>query len=125
MMQGLVFEEVFAALTSLQLDTGEAARLRDWFAAACRVFARDTGIAHEAITLRAGSRARGAIHLNHVNGWHARFKTWLRRFNGIASRYLVNYSGWQRLVVDGELRTPAQLLTATIQYAICRRKITI
>jgi len=32
-MQGLVFEEVFAALGALQLDTGEVARLRAWVAA--------------------------------------------------------------------------------------------
>ena len=94
-------------------------------AAAYGVFARDASIAHAAINLRAGIRARGVIHLNHVNGWHARFKTWLRRFNGIASRYLVNYSGWQRLLDDGELRTPAQLLITIIQCAICRREITI
>ena len=33
MMQGLVFEEVFAALTSLQLGTDDVARLRTWVAA--------------------------------------------------------------------------------------------
>ena len=93
-------------------------------AAAYRVFAANAGIAHEAINLRAGIKARGAIHLNNVNGWHARFKTWLKRFNGIASRYLVNYSGWQRFLDDGNLRTPAQLLTAIIQWATCRRKVT-
>ena len=93
-------------------------------AAAYRVFAQDAGIAHEAVNLRAGIKARGAIHLNNVNGWHARFKTWLKRFNGIASRYLANYSGWQRFLDDGALRTPAQLLTAIIQCAICRRKET-
>src|SRR5690606_20813681 len=93
-------------------------------AAAYRVFAFNAGIAHEAINLRAGIKARGAIHLNNVNGWHARFKTWLKRFNGIASRYLINYSGWQRFLDDGELHTPAQLLAAIIQWAICRRKVT-
>ena len=93
-------------------------------AAAYRVFALDAGIAHESINLRAGIRTRGAIHLNNVNGWHARFKTWLKHFNGIASRYLVNYSGWQRVLDDGVLRTPAQLLTAIIQCAIRRRKET-
>ena len=93
-------------------------------AAAYQTFASSAGIAHEAINLRAGIKARGVIHLNNVNGWHARFKTWLKRFNGIASRYLVNYSGWQRFLDDGDLRTPAQLLTAIIQCAICRRKET-
>ncbi|WP_306396114.1 IS1595 family transposase [Telluria beijingensis] len=93
-------------------------------AAAYRVFASHAGIAHETVNLRAGIKARGTIHLNNVNGWHARFKTWLRRFNGIASRYLINYSGWQRFLDDGALRTPAQLLTAIIQCAICRCKVT-
>ena len=91
-------------------------------APAYRVFASNANIAHEAINLRAGVKARGAIHLNNVNGWHARFKTWLKRFNGIASRYLVNYSGWQRFLDDGDLRTPRQLLTAIILFANCRRK---
>ena len=91
-------------------------------AAAYRVFAANAGIAHEAVNLRAGVKARGAIHLNNVNGWHGRFKTWLKRFNGVASRYLANYSGWQRFLDDGALRTPVQLLTAIIQCATCRRK---
>lgn len=91
-------------------------------AAAYRAFAAQAGIAHETVNLRAGVRARGAIHLNNVNGWHSRYKTWLRRFNGIASRYLINYAGWQRVLDDGELCTPAQLLTAIIQTAISTRE---
>jgi len=79
-------------------------------------FAARSGISHEAINVRAGERARGAIHLNNVNGWHGRFKTWLRRFNGVASRYLVNYSGWQRFLDDGRLTTPAELLQVIIRF---------
>lgn len=90
-------------------------------AAAYRAFTARTGIRHEAVNLRAGIRARGSIHLNNVNGWHSRFKSWLRRFNGIASRYLRTYSGWQRVLDDGALLTPAQLLTAIVQYAIPRK----
>jgi hypothetical protein len=50
---------------------------------------------HEAVNGRAGKRRRGTVHIQHVNGWHSRFKTWLARFKGVASRNLVNYSGWQ------------------------------
>ncbi len=57
-------------------------------AAAYRAFAREHGITHEAVNLRAGVRARGAIHLNHVNGWHSRFKRWPTRFHGVASRFI-------------------------------------
>lgn len=80
-------------------------------------FAARTGIRHEAINVRADERARGAIHLNNVNGWHSRFKTWLRRFNGVASRYLKHYSGWQRILDDARLTTPADLLCAIVRYA--------
>ena len=90
-------------------------------AKAYQAFAAGAGISHETVNLRAGVRARGAIHLNNVNGWHSRYKTWLRRFNGIASRYLLHYSGWQRVIDDGLLRTPAQLLVAIIQSAIPRQ----
>jgi len=88
-------------------------------AAAYAAFAAQAGVTHETVNLRAGIRARGDIHLNNVNGWHGRFKTWLRRFNGIASRYLINYSGWRRVLDDRRLTTPASLLTAIVQFGKC------
>ena len=91
-------------------------------AKAYQVFAAEAGISHETVNLRAGIRVRGAIHLNNVNGWHSRYKTWLRRFNGIASRYLLHYSGWQRVIDDGRLRTPAQVLVTIVKCPICHRQ---
>lgn len=84
-------------------------------AAAYRRFAADTGIRHEAVNLRAGIHVRGDIHLQNVNGWHARFKGWLVRFRGVASRYLAHYAGWQRLLDAHGLTTPAQWLLAAAQ----------
>jgi hypothetical protein len=84
-------------------------------AAAYRHFAAKAGIMHEAVNLKAGVRARGAIHIQNVNGWHSRFKTWLVRFKGVASRYLIHYSGWQRVLDDRHLTTPAQLLQSIVQ----------
>ena len=86
-------------------------------AIAYRGFARRHSIFHEAINLRAGERARGAIHLNHVNGWHSRYKRWLVRFHGIASRYLIHYSGWRRVLDGGTLLTPTRLLVAAVKAA--------
>ncbi|MCD2517707.1 IS1595 family transposase, partial [Massilia sp. G4R7] len=34
---------------------------------------------------------------------------------GVASRYLANYSGWQRLLDAQVLRTPAQWLCAAVR----------
>jgi transposase-like protein len=79
-------------------------------AAAYRRFAREAGIRHEALNVHAGERSRGDVHIEHVNGWHARFKGWLMHFHGVASRYLAHYSGWQRVLDTATLATPAQLL---------------
>lgn len=79
-------------------------------AASYRRFAKDAGIRHEWVNVRAGEYVRGDIHIENVNGWHARFKGWLMRFRGVASRYLAHYSGWQRVRDAAHLTTPAQLL---------------
>ena len=81
-------------------------------AAVYRRFAARAGISHEVVNATAGGRARGAIHIQNVNGWHSRFKTWLVRFRGVASHYLSNYSGWQRLLDARQLTTPAKCLCA-------------
>ena len=80
-----------------------------------RHFARQAEIMHETINVKAGVRARGAIHLQNVNAWHSRFKSWLVRFRGVASRYLINYSGWQRVLDARRLTTPGHLLCAAVQ----------
>ena len=84
-------------------------------AASYRRFCTEAGITHEAVNVRAGLRARGAIHIQNVNAWHSRFKSWLARFRGVASRYLANYSGWQRVLDAHCLTTPASLLCAAAQ----------
>ncbi|MBB3219266.1 IS1595 family transposase [Pseudoduganella umbonata] len=81
---------------------------------AYKTFARQAGVTHEAVNVRAGIRARGAIHIQGVNGWHSRFKTWLRRFNGVASRYLANYTGWQRVLDAAALRAPGDWLRVAV-----------
>ena len=81
---------------------------------AYRVFASEAGITHEAVNLRRGERVRGAVHVQNVNGYHRRFRQWLARFNGVASRYLPNYIGW-RWALDGERVISAdELLRAAI-----------
>jgi len=40
------------------------------------------------------------VLVQNVPACHRRFRHWLARFNGVASRYLPNYLGWQ-WAVDG------------------------
>ena len=83
-------------------------------AKAYEAFARRAGITHEMVNIRAGIRARGALHIQGVNGWHSRFKNWLRRFHGVASRYLANYTGWQRVLDAAVLTLPADWLRVAV-----------
>jgi transposase-like protein len=81
---------------------------------AYRTFARQHGISHQYVNLSAGERMRGAVHVQNVNGYHSRFHTWLRRFNGVATRYLQNYLGWQWAIDQERICAPETLLRAAI-----------
>jgi len=86
--------------------------------AAYRAFARKHNIAHEMVNLRAGVRVRHAgsraIHIQDVNAYHGRFKAWLLRFRGVASRYLPNYLGWRWALDGGRVSYAEQLFCIAI-----------
>ena len=66
-------------------------------AAVYSAFAKNTGIAHEVIHTK-GPRARGVFHVQNVNAYGSRLKTWMRRFHGVATKYLGHYLGWRLLL---------------------------
>jgi transposase-like protein len=66
-------------------------------AAVYSAFARATGVAHQPLPLQ-GPRVRGVFHIQHVNAYDSRLKNWMRRFHGVATRYLSHYLGWHRLL---------------------------
>ena len=37
---------------------------------------------------------KNIYHIQNVNSYHSRLKEWLRRFKGVATRYLDNYLCW-------------------------------
>ncbi|MES2757556.1 MAG: IS1595 family transposase [Pseudomonadota bacterium] len=77
-------------------------------------FAREAGICHRAVNLSAGVRVAGALHVQNVNAYHSRFKEWLRRFHGVASRYLPNYLGWRWALDGGRIGSPEKLLRSAL-----------
>jgi len=38
---------------------------------------------------------KGIFHIQNVNAYHSRFKGWMERFHGVATRYLRNDLGWR------------------------------
>jgi transposase-like protein len=81
---------------------------------AYQAFARQQGISHQYVNVSAGEHVRGAVHVQNVNGYHSRFHKWLKRFNGVATRYLTNYLGWLWAIDRERIRSPATLLRAAI-----------
>ena len=47
-----------------------------------------------------------------MNAYHQRFRQWLARFHGVASRYLPNYLGWRWALDDQRIASPERLLRA-------------
>lgn len=76
---------------------------------------REIGIAHRPINLAAGIRVVAKVyHVQNVNAYDSRLKEWMRRFHGIATRYLANYLGWRRMIdpTHGSLSPQAVMLAA-------------
>jgi transposase-like protein len=60
-------------------------------------FARLKGLKHQTINERQKERIKkGIYHIQHVNNFHSRLKTWIARFQGVATKYLDNYLYWFR-----------------------------
>lgn len=78
-------------------------------------FCHAENISHEAVNLSQGQRIiKGAYHVQNVNAYHSRLKSWLLRFHGVATKYLPNYSGWCRMMDEYSNLTPEMLLNSAL-----------
>ena len=72
--------------------------------AAVIAYAKKRAIAFEAIIASRGEHAHERVpHLRNVNAATSRFKQWLARFNGVASKYLSNSLAWRRRLEIGKI----------------------
>ena len=64
---------------------------------AIKAMASEAGISHQAVNLKAGIRVKdGVFHVQNVNSYDSRLKERIRRFKGVATKYLGSYLGWYR-----------------------------
>lgn len=61
-------------------------------------FAMAEGITHRPIKPSQKRRVDGAFHIQNMNAYDSRLKNWMIPFHGVATKYLTNYLGWQRLL---------------------------
>ncbi len=61
--------------------------------------AHTLGLTHRAVNVSKGIRVVDKVfHIQNVNAYDSRLKTWIQRFHGVASKYLENYLGWRRML---------------------------
>jgi transposase-like protein len=58
-------------------------------------FAKSNNIDHQKFNVSKGQRVKNKVyHVQNVNNTAARLRTWMRPFNGVATKYLQNYMNW-------------------------------
>ena len=63
-------------------------------AKAFECFCAVKNVEHVSVNIRQGLRVRGVFHIQNVNSYHHLLKNWIRRFHGVATKYLDHYLGW-------------------------------
>ena len=78
--------------------------------------ARLLGVQHHSINVSAGIRVDGPWHVQNVNAYVSRLRGWMRRFKGVATKYLASYLGWFRMLdcAPGVAPQPASILALAI-----------
>jgi len=60
-----------------------------------RGFAIKKKLKYKSLNLSKGIRViKGIYHIQNVNSYHSRLKAWMKRFKGVATKYLSNYLHW-------------------------------
>ena len=78
-------------------------------------FADAAGITHITCFASAGERVLGSYHVQNVNAYQRRFKSWMAPFNGVASWCLPSYLGWRRMIErDAKSITPRHIITEAL-----------
>ncbi|MDQ7001658.1 MAG: IS1595 family transposase [Ghiorsea sp.] len=68
-------------------------------AASYRKIAQRAGAAHRPVNIAKGVRVVGGVyHIQNVNAYDSRLKSWMQRFHGVATRYLKSYLAWHRML---------------------------
>ena len=78
-------------------------------------FADKARILHIGLVASKGEHVFGDYHFQHVNAYISGLKRWMTRFNGVATKNLGIYLGWNRMNDrEGDTLTANLLLTASL-----------
>ncbi len=83
-----------------------------------KAMAKDAGIEHQAVNLKAGIRVKDHVyHVQNVNAYDSRLRGWLRKFNGVSTHHLGSYLGWRRFLdcLPEEAKNPKSWLIGILR----------
>lgn len=79
-------------------------------------FAKSQDIDHQKFNASKGQRVKDKVyHVQNVNNTAARLRTWMRPFNGVATKYLQNYMNW--FMIIERIKNNSQRLKEFAYYA--------
>lgn len=92
---------------------------------AFKSYAEEKGMEHYTFKSDGKERVKGLYHIQNVNSYHSRLKKWIKRFNGVATKYLDHYLSWFQFL-DGikhrnNSRTVSKMM---IESSLCSIKET-
>lgn len=61
-------------------------------------YAKEKGIEHHVLNASKGERVDGIYHIQHINAYHSRFRKWIAKFQGVATKYINSYLEWFRYI---------------------------
>lgn len=61
-------------------------------------YAKEKGIEHHVLNASKGERVKGIYHIQHINAFHSRFRKWIAKFQGVATKYINSYLVWFRYI---------------------------
>jgi transposase-like protein len=74
-----------------------------------KAYAKAYTLHYVGVNISQGRRVVKKIyHIQNVNNFHARLKQWMRRFNGVSTKYLQHYMNWFALLEETKSRADSQ-----------------
>ena len=82
-----------------------------------RSYCENNKISHEIIYNKQGLRRRDCFHIQNVNNYHGKLKTWIiDHFHGVATKYLNHYLHWKHELEKREKMDSIGLLTLILDF---------